>query len=117
MARSAVKYLHGPKEKIPQIIAEGKADADDIIVAESGEGDNFVTEFYYVQHLADGGVKAVPLRSLAPEEIILSGLPTDENGNPMSVAEVIGDLGTTTEGKDIKTVVDYVQEQIKVKEY
>ena len=77
----------------------------------------FITEFYYVQHLASGGVKAVPLRSLATEEIILSGLPKDENGNPMSVAEVIGDLGTTTEGESIKTVVDYVQEQIKVKEY
>ena len=36
MARGAVKYLHGPKEKIPQILAEGKADADDIIVLDHG---------------------------------------------------------------------------------
>ena len=117
MARGAVKYLHGPKEKIPQILAEGKADADDIIVAESGEGENFITEFYFVEHLANGGLKAVPLRSLATEEIILKDMPKDENGNPISVAEVIGDLGKTTDGETIKTVVDYVQEQIKVREY
>ena len=44
-------------------------------------------------------------------------MPKDENGNPISVAEVIGDLGKTTDGETIKTVVDYVQEQIKVREY
>ena len=99
--KHAVKYLHGPKSKIDDVLAQGKADADDIIIAESGEGTNFITEIYYVQHYVEDDqdkLKAVPLRSLESEKIVSENLPQDEEGNVINVA-------------------DYVKEQLKIKEY
>lgn len=121
MAKAAVKYLHGPKSKIDDVISSGMADADDIIIAESGDGDDFVTEIYYVEHTADGGIKPVAVRSLASEEVVSNSLPKDDYGNVVNVKDYvedkIGDLGVDDSGNEIETVEQYVKSHLTIREY